>query len=76
MGKVKGYVSDICDNLGISFDEVCNMSIVELDNALAQKEEQLAQATDNIEQRIDRLEQDGWDVDVDEDGPFICIAGD
>ena len=52
------------------------MSIVELDNALAQKEEQLAQATDNIEQRINRLEQDGWDVDVDEDGPFICIAGD
>lgn len=46
------------------------MSLVELDALLEQKESQLKQATDEIEQKIDEL---GWDVDVDEDGPFICI---
>ncbi len=70
MGKVKAIVGDACERLQLSLEEVMEMSLVELDALLEQKESQLKQATDEIEQKIDEL---GWDVDVDEDGPFICI---
>ena len=59
------------ERLQLSFEEVTKLSLVELDALLEQREQELQQATTDIENKID---EQGWDVDVDEDGPFICIA--
>lgn len=71
MGRLKSYVVDAMERLQLSFEEVTKLSLVELDALLEQREQELQQATTDIENKID---EQGWDVDVDEDGPFICIA--
>ena len=71
MGRLKSYVVDAMERLQLSFEEVTKLSLVELDALLEQREQELQQATTDIENKIDEQE---WDVDVDEDGPFICIA--
>ncbi len=71
MGRLKSYVVDAMERLQLSFEEVTKLSLVELDALLEQREQELQQATTDINNKID---EQGWDVDVDEDGPFICIA--
>ena len=71
VGRVKKYVEHAMESLGLDIDEVTTMSIQELDALLEQKEQQLRMANADIRKQID---EQGWDVDVDEDGPFICIA--
>ena len=71
MGRLKSYVVYAMERLQLSFEEVTKLSLVELDALLEQREQELQQATTDIENKID---EQGWDVDVDEDGPFICIA--
>ena len=62
------------------------MSLVELNTLLEQRIKGLEQAESEIDKQIEEVDkqikekeqeisaQMGWDVDVDEDGPFICIA--
>tara|TARA_E500000305_G_C3959054_1_gene206102 strand:- start:568 stop:792 length:225 start_codon:yes stop_codon:yes gene_type:complete len=71
MGKVKKYVEDAMERLGLDINEVTTMSIKELDTLLEQREQQLKIANADIRKQMD---EKGWDVDVDENGPFICIA--
>ena len=71
MGKLKSLVGDAAERLQLPVQEVMKMSLVEIDALLEGKERELEQANAQIEQQIEEL---GWDVDCDEDGPFICIA--
>ncbi len=72
MGQVKAYLADALERLQMSYDEVSGMSLVELNELLEQRENSLKLAKAEIEEQI-KQEQE-WDVDVDENGPFICIA--
>ena len=72
MGKLKSLVGDAAERLQLPIEEVMKMSLVEIDALLKGKERELEQANAQIEQQIEEL---GCDVDVDEDGPFICLAG-
>ena len=71
MGKLKSLVGDAAERLQLPIEEVMKMSLVEIDALLKNTERELEQANEQIEQQIEGLD---WDVDVDEDGPFICIA--
>ena len=71
MGKLKSLVWDAAERLQLPVQEVMKMSLVEIDALLEGKERELEQANAQLEQQIEEL---GWDVDCDEDGPFICIA--
>lgn len=71
MGKLKALVGDAAERLQLSVEEVMKMSLVEIDALLEGKERELEQANADIQEQINELD---WDVDVDEDGPFICIA--
>ena len=66
MGAVKGVVTYACDILDISLNEAMEMTIQELQSAIRVAEDKLDEH--NSQQSND------WDVDVDENGPFICIA--
>lgn len=79
MGKLKALVGDAAERLQLSLEEVMSMSLVELDTLLNEQIKGLEQAESEIDKQIEEKEQEitaqmGWDVDVDEDGPFICIA--
>lgn len=71
VGKLKSLVGDAAERLQLPIEEVMKMSLVEIDALLKNTERELEQANEQIEQQIEGLD---WDVDVDEDGPFICIA--
>ena len=68
MGQVKGYLEDALERRQMSWDEVQGMSLVELIELLEQRERSLEQAKADIQNKLDEQE---WDVDVDENGPFI-----
>ena len=68
MGQVKGYLEDALERLQMSWDEVQGMSLVELNELLEQRERSLEQAKADIQNKLDEQE---WDVDVDENGPYI-----
>ena len=68
MGQVKGYLEDALERLQMSWDEVQGMSLVELNELLEQRERSLEQAKADIQNKLDEQE---WDVDDDENGPFI-----
>ena len=68
MGQVKGYLEDALERLQMSWDEVQGMSLVEVNELLEQRERSLEQAKADIQNKLDEQE---WDVDVDENGPFI-----
>ena len=72
MGQVKAYLADALERLQMSYDEVQGMSLVELDELLEQRERSLKLAKAEIEEQIKQAQE--WDVDCDENGPFICIA--
>jgi len=79
VGKLKALVGDAAERLQLSLEEVMSMSLVELDTLLNEQIKGLEQAESEIDKQIEEKEQEitaqmGWDVDVDEDGPFICIA--
>lgn len=78
MGKLKKLLADAAECLQVPIEEVMEMSLVEINTLLEENNKKLEQAELEIEAQIkveeDRLMQLGWDVDVDEDGPFICIA--
>lgn len=78
MGKLKKLLADAAECLQVPIEEVMEMSLVEINTLLEEKNKKLEQAELEIEAQIkveeDRLMKLGWDVDVDEDGPFICIA--
>lgn len=78
MGSLKKLLADAAECLQVPIEEVMEMSLVEINTLLEEKNKKLEQAELEIEAQIkveeDRLMQLGWDVDVDEDGPFICIA--
>ena len=69
MGKLKALVGDAAERLQLSLEEVMSMSLVELNTLLEEQVKGLEQAESEIDKQIQE-----WDVDVDEDGPFICIA--
>jgi len=69
MGNVKRYLEHVIDVLQVSHEEVEGMSLSEIDAMLENHEHSLEKAVDDIEEQ---LEQDLWDVDVDENGPFLC----
>ena len=86
MGKLKKLLADAAECLQVPIEEVMEMSLVELNTLLEEKVNRLEQAESEIEAQIKEVDkkieekeqeilaQTGWDVDVDEDGPFICIA--
>jgi DNA-binding transcriptional MerR regulator len=69
MGNVKRYLEHVIDVLQVSHEEVEGMSLSEIDTMLKNHEHSLEKAVDDIEEQ---LEQDLWDVDIDENGPFLC----
>ena len=69
MGKLKALLADASECLQVPIEEVMEMSLVELNTLLEEKVKGLEQAESEIDKQIEE-----WDVDVDEDGPFICIA--
>lgn len=86
MGKLKSLLADASECLQVPIEEVMEMSLVELNTLLEQRIKGLEQAESEIDKQIEEVDkqikekeqeisaQMGWDVDVDEDGPFICIA--
>lgn len=66
MGAVKGVVTYACDILDISIKEAMEMTIQELQSAIRVAEDKLDE--------LNSKESNDWDVDVDENGPFICSS--
>ena len=75
MGKVKTqwleYLSEV---LQLSETELLKYSLKELDNMLEVYEGSLEQKVQEQDDYINTLmQQDGWDVDVDEDGHIFIV---
>ena len=75
MGKVKAqwleYLSEV---LQLSETELLKYSLKELDNMLEVYEGSLEQKVKEQDDYINTLmQQDGWDVDVDEDGHIFIV---
>lgn len=75
MGKVKSqwleYLSEV---LQLPETELLNYSLTELNNMLKIYEDSLEQKVQEQDEYINTLmEQDGWDVDVDEDGHIFIV---
>lgn len=66
MGAVKGVVTYACDILDISIKEAMGMTIQELQSAIRVAEDKLDE--------LNSKQSNDWDVDVDEDGPFIVAT--
>lgn len=71
MGAVKGVVGYACELLNLTLEEAMDMTIQELQDAIEQAETGIEEV---IEMRIQMEREQGFDVDVDENGPFICLA--
>ena len=56
--------------LQMSHEEVESMSLSEIDALLKNHEHSLEKAVDEIKEQVEQE----WDVDVDENGPFVCLA--
>ena len=69
MGKVKRYLEHVLDVLQITHEEVESMSLSEIDAMLTNHEHSLEKAVSDVKEQIEQE----WDVDVDENGPFICL---
>lgn len=75
MGKVKAqwleYLSEV---LQLPETELLNYSLTELNNMLKIYEDSLEQKVQEQDDYINTLmQQDGWDVDVDEDGHIFIV---
>lgn len=71
MGKMKGaYLDYACNLLGISHKLISTLSVIEIEERLKSLEEQLIEKEEELEKEIDEAY---YDVDVDEDRPFITI---
>lgn len=76
MGKVKAqwleYLSEV---LQLPETELLNYSLTELNNMLKIYEDSLEQKVQEQDEYINTLmQQDGWDVDVDEDGHIFIVT--
>ena len=75
MGKVKSqwleYLSEV---LQLPEHELVKYTLTELDNMLKTYEQSLEQKVKEQDDYIDQLsQQDGWDVDVDENGHIFIV---
>jgi hypothetical protein len=68
MGAIKGVVGDACELLHLTVEEAMKMTISQLLKAIETAERDIDKIVDN---QIDTDREEGWDVDVDENGPFI-----
>jgi hypothetical protein len=73
MGAVKGVVTYACELLDMSLEEALELTIQELTDRIEQTESAIVKAQEL--QELASCSQE-WDVDCDENGPFICIAED
>lgn len=76
MGKVKSqwleYLSEV---LQLPEHELVKYTLTELDNMLKTYEQSLEQKVKEQDDYIDQLcQQDGWDVDVDENGHIFIVS--
>jgi len=76
VGKVKAqwleYLSEV---LQLPETELLNYSLTELNNMLKIYEDSLEQKVQEQDEYINTLmQQDGWDVDVDEDGHIFIVT--
>ena len=73
MGKVKSqWLEHLSEVLQLSEQELMKYTLKELDMMLAEYEHSLEQKLKESDDYIEQLAiAEGWDVDVDEDGPFI-----
>ena len=60
--------------------EASKRRIVEISNKIRRLQRNISGDTSQVDRGLLRgveqqIEELGWDVDVDEDGPFICLAG-
>ena len=74
MGAVKGVVGYACELLNLTLEEAMDMSIQELTDAIDQTEKSIEEVIDAQMSTDVHSQSSGWDVDVDEDGPYICLA--
>ena len=75
MGKVKSqWLEHLSEVLQLSEVELSKYSLTELDNMLKEHERELEEQVQQTDDYIDQLaQQDGWDVDVDEDGRIFIV---
>ena len=75
MGKVKSqWLEHLSEVLQLSEVELLKYSLTELDNMLKEHEQELEDKVQQTDDYIDQLaQQDGWDVDVDEDGHIFIV---
>ena len=75
MGKVKSqWLEHLSEVLQLSEVELSKYSLTELDNMLKEHERELEEQVQQTDDYIDQLaQQDGWDVDVDEDGHIFIV---
>jgi len=76
VGKVKSqwleYLSEV---LQLPEHELVKYTLTELDNMLKTYEQSLEQKVKEQDDYIDQLsQQDGWDVDVDENGHIFIVS--
>jgi len=78
VGAVKGVVGYACELLNLTLEEAMDMTIQELTDAIAQTEKSIEEVIDaQIDAQMStdvHSQSSDWDVDVDEDSPFICLA--
>ena len=74
MGAVKGVVGYACELLNLTLEEAMDMTIQELTDAIDQTEKSIEEVNDAQMSTDVHSQSSGWDVDVDEDGPYICLA--
>jgi len=69
VGKVKSqWLEHLSEVLQLSEQELMKFTLKELDMMLAEYEQALV---NKLKETDDYINAQGWDVDVDEDGPFI-----
>jgi len=75
VGKVKSqWLEHLSEVLQLSEVELSKYSLTELDNMLKEHERELEEQVQQTDDYIDQLaQQDGWDVDVDEDGRIFIV---
>jgi len=75
VGKVKSqWLEHLSEVLQLSEQELSKYTLTELDNMLKVHEGALEQKVQETDDYIDQLaQQDGWDVDVDENGHIFIV---
>lgn len=72
MGAMKKIASHAMEVLGLSLEEVLSMSLKEISDALENHESKIEDALYAVDALSIKMEK--YDVDVDENGPFLVIS--